>query len=60
MDQTQVFSLGLTFCPDQEVDAFKLIKDVNLFARKLFKVIFNKDARGPPSGIAPDAFWQNN
>lgn len=40
-DQIQILSLGLTFCPDQEVDAIEVIKGVNLFARKLmFKINF--------------------
>lgn len=34
---------GLSFCPDQDIDIFECIKDVNLFARKLFlKVLLDK------------------
>lgn len=58
-DQIQVVGLGLTFCPDQEVNAFE-VKDVNLFARKImFKIIFDKDIRGPLSGVTSDKLWKN-
>lgn len=34
-DQIRVLSLGLAFCPTQEVDSFEVIKDVQLFGRIL-------------------------
>lgn len=42
-DQISVLELGLFFCPTQKVDQFKLIKDLNLFARKLLlRILFDK------------------
>lgn len=41
--EEQVLKLGLTFCPDFQLDKFHLIKDLHLFARRLlYKVIFDK------------------
>lgn len=42
-DETNVLQLGLTFCPDTNVDRFKVIKDIHLFARRLlYKTIYHK------------------
>lgn len=49
-----MLSLGLTFCPTQKIDQFKLIKDINLFSRKLlFKVFFKNSSysTGPPRSL---------
>lgn len=46
-DEAVVLKLGLTYCPDQEADKFKLVKDMHLFARHLiYKVIYDKDQKG--------------
>lgn len=34
-NETQLLWKGLTFCPDSGVDTFEIIKDLQLFARKL-------------------------
>lgn len=42
-DEIEVLSLGLGFCPDQTPDVFEVIKDLNLFVRKLsLKAIHQK------------------
>ncbi|XP_073491307.1 uncharacterized protein [Aquarana catesbeiana] len=42
-EQLSILKLGLTFCPVQKVDQFELIKDINLFSRKLmFKILYDK------------------
>lgn len=41
-NELHILDLGLMFCPDQQIDIFKMIKDPHLFARWLmFKVIYN-------------------
>lgn len=40
-----VLQKGLLFCPDQNLDIFECVKDVNLFARKLLmKVMLDKSS----------------
>lgn len=41
--ESQVLSLGLSFCPNKSLDNFESVKDIYFFARKLlFKSIYNK------------------
>lgn len=41
--ESQVLQLGLTSCPDSNVDRFTIIKDIHLFARRLmFKTLYDK------------------
>lgn len=51
MEETEVLSLGLGFCPDQGLDLFETIKDINLFARKLTLKILHYKETNPNKGI---------
>lgn len=43
-EETSVLSKGLSLCPEADIDKFKSIKDLQLFARKLLlKSMYNKD-----------------
>ena len=54
VDQISVLELGLSFCPTQNIDAFELIKDINLFSRKLMlKILFYK-----PKTNFDNPLWQ--
>lgn len=45
-DAKELLQLGLSFCPVQNLDKFTVIKDLNLFTRKLLlKVIYDKDKK---------------
>lgn len=45
-EESQVLSLGLSFCPNKTVDNFEAIKDIHLFARKpLFKSLYGKETK---------------
>lgn len=42
--ETQVLARGLSFCPNQNLDKFEVIKDLQLFARKLIlKQLYSQD-----------------
>lgn len=59
-DQIRVFSLGLSFCQEQEVDSFEIIKDINLFAQKLmFKVIYDKEHSISTSKNLSEEIWKD-
>lgn len=46
VDESRILQLGLTFCPDANVDQFDIIKDIHLFARRfMFKTIYHKPAQ---------------
>lgn len=48
--ELEVLKRGLSFCPDKDMDVFDVIKDVNLFARKLLlKVLVNKPKTSQPN-----------
>lgn len=43
-----VLSKGLSFCPESDTDKFEIVKDLQLFTRKLLlKSIYNRDT--PPT-----------
>lgn len=57
-EQISVLKLGLTFCPTQRVDQFELIKDINLFSRRLmFKIIFDKSSPSSNDRSLGDPAW---
>lgn len=42
------------------MDAFEIIKDVHLFARKLmFKIIYDEDFKHPPRNFSAEDVWKN-
>lgn len=46
--EVEVLRRGLSFCPDEGIDVFDIVKDVNLFARKLIlKVLLDKSSSKP-------------
>lgn len=49
--------MGLSFCPSAALDKFAIVKDVFLFARRLFyKAVFYKDDKAPPNTTEEDNF----
>lgn len=45
-DELIVLKLGLSFCPNANIDKYKVIKDLYLFTRKLkYKHIFDPDKK---------------
>lgn len=47
-DELTVLKLGLSFCPNANLDKYEVIKDLYLFARKLtYKHIFDPDKNRP-------------
>lgn len=55
--EDQFLKLGLTFCPDSDVDRFTIIKDIHLFAPRLvFKTFYDKPTQlsGPIGSKGPD------
>ncbi|KAM5135054.1 LOW QUALITY PROTEIN: NXPE family member 4-like [Mantella aurantiaca] len=48
-EESEVLSLGLTFCPNKNIDKFTIVKDIHLFDRKLtYKTHFEQQNTGPP------------
>lgn len=46
---TQVLAHGLSFCPNEDLDKFKVIKDLQLFARKQIpKQLYSKELSKNP------------
>lgn len=42
--EENLLAKGLNFCPDASLDTFETIKDLNLFARKLYyKSLYSKE-----------------
>lgn len=47
--QVQVLARGLSFCPNQDIDQFEVIKDLQLFTRKLIlKQMYTKEVLTKP------------
>ncbi|KAM5191587.1 WD repeat-containing protein 64 [Mantella aurantiaca] len=52
--EMDVLRLGLSFCPEQDIDVFETIKDINLFARKLIlKVMYDSSSSSGQSDYDP-------
>ncbi|XP_073474119.1 uncharacterized protein [Aquarana catesbeiana] len=59
VEQISVLNLGLTFCPMHKVDQFELIKDLNLFSRKLmFKTLYDKPATSIQDSTLDNPLWK--
>lgn len=59
-EQVSILKLGLTFCPTQRVDQFELIKDINLFSRRLmFKILYDKPDASNNGRALDDPAWRD-
>lgn len=48
--ESQVLSRGLSFCPNQNINKFEAIKDLQLFARKLIlKQMYSREIPAKPN-----------
>lgn len=44
LNEAETLACGLSFCPNQDMDSFKVTKDIQLFTRKLIlKQLYSKD-----------------